>query len=104
LDHRGAPLVEKIVRAYVTAQASLDAATMPSLGTLINALKRGLGAVDAVVELCVGWYQYMNMPKAYATVEVEYHCPRPTTLVRANNPIADGGGDGPSDCLVEEGK
>ena len=95
----------KIVRTYVTAQASLDAAGMPSLGTLLNAMKGALGLADALLELCVGWYQVMNMPKAYGTVEVEYHCPKPTTLVRTNNPIADGGGDeGPQDCLVEDGK
>ena len=95
----------KIVRTYVTAQASLDAAGMPGLGTLINVLKGPLGLADSLLELCAGWYQFMNMPKAYGTVEVEYHCPKETILVRTGKPVADGGGgDGPDDCLVEAGK
>ena len=95
----------KIVRTYVTAQASLDAAGMPSLGTLINAAKGGFGLADALLELFIGWYQFMNMPKAYATVEVEYHCPKPATYVPTDKPIGDGGGgDGPQDCLIEEGR
>lgn len=94
----------KVVRAYVTARASVDAAGMPGLGTLVNVFKGVLGVADSVLELCVGWYQFMNMPKAYGTVEVEYHCPKPTTLVPSSNAVADGGGDdGPNDCLIEAG-
>lgn len=92
-----------IVRAYVTARADLDAAGMPSLSTFINPIKGILGLVDALVELGAGWFQYMNMPKAYGTIEVEYHCPRPTTLYPPTGgpPVADGGGgDGPDDCLI----
>jgi hypothetical protein len=92
-----------IVRAYVTARADLDAAGMPSLSTFINPIKGILGLVDALVELGAGWFQYMNMPKAYGTIEVEYHCPRPTTLYPPTGgpPVADGGGgDGPDECLI----
>ena len=47
----------------------------------------------------------MNMPKAYGTVEVDYHCPKETILVPSTNPVADGGGgDGPDDCLIEPGR
>ena len=93
----------KVVRAYVTARAELDAAGAPSLGTFINPIKGILGLVDALVELGAGWFQYMNMPKAYGTVEVEYHCPRPTTLhpPTGGPPVADGGvDDGPNECLI----
>lgn len=102
--HPEAQRTGRIVRAYVTAQASLDAAGMPSLGTLINVFKGPLGLADSLLDLCIGWYQAMNMPRAYGTIEVEYHCPKPTILVRASNPVADGGGeDGPQDCLIEAG-
>ena len=92
----------KIVRAYVTARADLDAAGMPSLGTFVNPIKGILGLIDALVELGAGWFQYMNMPKAYGTIEVEYHCPRPTTLyAETGPPVGDGGGgDGPNECLI----
>ena len=95
----------KIIRTYVTAQASLDAAGMPGLGTLVNVFKGAFGLAESILDLCVGWYQFMNMPKAYGTVEVDYHCPKETFLVPSSNPVADGGaGDGPNDCLIEPGK
>jgi hypothetical protein len=92
----------KIVRAYVTARADLDAAGVPSLGTFVNPIKGVLGLIDALVELGAGWFQYMNMPKAYGTIEVEYHCPKPTTLYPpTGQPVGDGGGgDGPDECLI----
>ena len=95
----------KIVRTYVTAQASLDVAGMPGVGIIVNLFKGAFGLAESLLDLCIGWYQYMNMPKAYATVEVDYHCPKETILVPSNNPVADGGGgDGPDDCLVEAGR
>jgi hypothetical protein len=103
--HAEASQTGRVISGFVTAQASVDAAGMPSLGTLISAMTGLLGLADALLELCVGWYQYMNMPKAYGTIEVQYHCIRPTTLVPARNAVADGGGDdGPQDCLLEQGK
>jgi hypothetical protein len=93
----------RVVRAYVSARASLDAAGMPSLGTLVNPVKGVLGLIDSLVELGAGWLQYMNMPKAYGTVEVEYHCPRPTALHPTGKPIGDGGGGGPDDCVIAAG-
>jgi hypothetical protein len=93
----------RVVRAYVSARASLDAAGMPSLGTLVNPVKGVLGLIDSLVELGAGWLHYMNMPKAYGTVEVEYHCPRPTALHPTGKPIGDGGGGGPDDCVIAAG-
>lgn len=90
-----------IVRAYVSARASVDAATMPSIGTILNPLTGVLGLVESLVELGTGWFQYMNQPKAYGTIEVEYHCPRPTILYEEGKPIGDGGGgNGKDDCVI----
>lgn len=91
----------EIVRAYVTARASVDAAGMPSIGTILNPLTGLLGLVDALVELGAGWFQFMNQPKAYGTIEVEYHCPKPTIFYEDGKPIGDGsGGNGPDDCVI----
>ena len=95
----------RVVSAFVTTQASVDAAGMPSLSTLVNAVTSLLGLADSILDLCVGWYQFMNMPKAYATIDVQYHCSRETFLVNAPNAVADGGGDeAPQDCLLEQGR
>ena len=92
----------RIVRAHVTVRASVDAAGAPSLGTLLGPLTGVLGLVESLVELGVGWFQYMNQPKAYSTVEVEYHCPKPTEYYETAKPIGDGGsGDGPNDCVIK---
>jgi hypothetical protein len=90
-----------VVRAHVTARASVDAAGMPSIGTILNPLTGVLGLVESLVELGAGWFQYMNQPKAYGTIEVEYHCPKPTIFYETGKPVADGGGgDGPNDCVI----
>jgi hypothetical protein len=92
----------RIVRTHVTTRASVDAAVPPSLGTLLNPITGVLGLVESLVELGAGWFQYMNQPKAYSTVEVEYHCPRPTEFHDTGKPIGDGGGgEGPTDCIIE---
>lgn len=92
----------RIVRAYVTARASVDAAEAPSIGTFLNPITGVLGLVESLVELGVGWFQFMYRPKAYGTVEVEYHCPRPTTYYDDAKPVGDGGGgDGSTDCVIE---
>ena len=100
-EHRG-----KIVRAHVTVRASVDAAGMPSIGTILNPITGVLGLVESLVELGAGWFQFMNQPKAYSTVEVEYHCPKPTEYYETSKPIGDGGGgEGPNDCIIKaEGK
>ena len=93
----------EIVRAYATGEARVDAATMPSPGTFVTAAAGGLGLVEALVDLFGGWLQFVYMPKAYGTIEIEYHCPRPTTLHRPGSGIAvaDGGGEeGPSKCVI----
>ncbi|HEX6164133.1 MAG TPA: hypothetical protein VFZ31_12255 [Vicinamibacterales bacterium] len=96
-EHHG-----KIVRAHVTVRASVDAAQAPSLGTLLNPITGVLGLVESLVELGAGWFQYMNQPKAYRTVEVDYHCPRPTEFYDDSKPIGDGGGgEGPNDCVIK---
>lgn len=91
------------VRTYVTAKASVNAAGTPTLGTWVNALKGGLGLADALVELAAGWTQSMIKPKAYASVEVQYHCPKPVTLHNLPDAVADGGigEEGPDSCLLE---
>ena len=110
VDIRSEPKHEgKVVRAYVTAVASVDAAGMPGLGLLTTAGLGGpLGLADSLAELFSGWFQYSVQPKGWATVEVEYHCPRPTTLHRPSGgpAVADGGGsgDGPDECLIAAGK
>lgn len=62
-----------IVRAYVTARASVDAAPVPGIGMLVNTGKGVLGLADNLVELAAGWIQTMVKPRSYATVQVEYH-------------------------------
>lgn len=95
----------KLVRAYATAEARIDAAGMPSPASLIAAMFGGpAGVADAILELLTGWYQEMNMPKAYGTMEIEYHCPRPGRLHRGKNE-GDGAGDpGPDNCLLSAQK
>ena len=95
----------KIVRAHVTVRASVDAAGMPSIGTILNPITGILGLVESLVELGAGWFQFMNQPKAYSTVEVEYHCPRPTEYYETSKPVADGGGrEGPNECVIKAGE
>lgn len=96
-----------VARAYATAEARVDAAGMPSPSSLIAGLFGGpTGLADVLLELLTGWYQEMNMPKAYGTMEIEYHCPRPGRLHRSTGrEVADGGGDpGPDNCLLSAGK
>lgn len=92
----------KVVRAYATAEARVDAAGMPSPFSMIAGIFGGpAGMADAILELLTGWYQAMNMPKAYGTMEIEYHCPRPGRLHRTLKDEADGAGDpGPDECLL----
>jgi hypothetical protein len=94
----------KIVRAYAVAEARVDSAGMPSLGTFVTGGAGVLGLAEALVELFGGWFQFVNMPKAYGTIEIEYHCARPGTLYRTDKPAADGAGDpGPDSCLIAAG-
>lgn len=60
-------------QAPVTARAEVDTTQPPSLGTLVNAMKGGLGLIDSIVEVAAGWYQEMAPPKAYATLTVTFH-------------------------------
>ena len=46
-----------------------------------------------------GWLRETSMPRAYASIEVEYHCANPTTIhLYVTDPVADGGGDGGDAC------
>ena len=93
----------KLARGYATAEARVDAAGMPSPMLLFTGTTSPLGLVDALVELFSGWFQFMAMPKAYGTLEIEYHCQRVTTLHRptGGDPVADGGGgEAPDDCVL----
>lgn len=91
----------------MVAKASVDASSVPSLGTLINALRGVFGDAlalsDVLVELAAGWFQSMVMPKAYATLHLDYHCGYPYTSVPTEGPpVADGGGTGEGECLVDQ--
>jgi hypothetical protein len=86
-------------RAYVTARAEVDAASMPTLSTFLGAAKGALGIADSLTEIATGWIMAVFKPRAYASVEVEYHCTNPTTSHRyVKNPVAAGGGDGEDGC------
>lgn len=86
-------------RAYVTARAEVDAASMPTLSTFLGAAKGALGIADSLTEIAAGWIMAVFKPKAYASVLVEYHCEKPTTSHRyVKNPVASGGGDGEDGC------
>jgi hypothetical protein len=86
-------------RAYVTARAEVDAASMPTLSTFLGAAKGVLGVADSLTEIAAGWIMAVFKPKAYASVLVEYHCAKPTTLHRyVKNPVASGSGDGEEGC------
>lgn len=88
-------------RAYAIARAEVDAAGMPSLGTLVSAGKGLLGLADSLVEIASGWVMVMFKPKAYAEVEIEYHCPNPTTIhLYVRNAVADGAGDDGDPCTI----
>ena len=46
-----------------------------------------------------GWLRETSMPRAYASIEVEYHCANPTTIhLYVTDPVADGRGDGGDAC------
>ncbi len=97
----------ELVGDYVVGKASVDASSVPSLGTLINALRGVFGDAlalsDVLVELAAGWFQSMVMPKAYATLHLAYHCGYPYTSVPTEGPpVADGGGTGEGECLVDQ--
>lgn len=88
-------------RAYLVARAEVDAAGMPSLGTLVSAGKGLLGLADSLVEIASGWIMVMFKPKAYAGIDLDYHCPNPTTVHRyVRNAVADGEGDDGDPCTI----
>ena len=88
-------------KAYAIARAEVDAAGLPSLGTLVSAGKGLLGLADSLVEIASGWVMVMFKPKAYAEVELEYHCPNPTTIhLYVTNAVADGVGEDGDPCTI----
>jgi hypothetical protein len=60
-------------RTQVTALAQLDAASAPGIDVVANAVKGVPGLADNVVELGAGWVQTMAKPKAFGTLELEFH-------------------------------
>jgi hypothetical protein len=97
----------ELVGDYVVAKASVDASSVPSLGTLISAFRGVFGDAlalsDVLVELAAGWFQSMVMPKAFATLHLDYHCGHPYTSVPTEGPpVADGGGTDEGECLVDQ--
>lgn len=66
-----------VKQGKVVAEAALETASPPSIGSWVNALKGGAGDLlalaDVLVELGAGWIQEMRPPKAYATLNVTYH-------------------------------
>ena len=62
-----------------------------------------LAFYDILVELIVGWFEAMVMPDGYGSLEVTYCCERPFASVPSNGPpVADGGGDGKDECLLDQ--
>lgn len=87
--------------AKVEVRAEVDSAGLPSLETLVSAAKKtfGLGLAESLVEIASGWTREVFKPKAYAVVDLEFHCPDPTYILRyVKNPVADGGGDLSEGC------
>lgn len=85
--------------AWVTVRAEVDAAGMPGLGAFINAGRGLLGLGDSLAEIASGWIMVMFKPKAEASVLVEYHCARPTTVHRyVKDAVSDGEGDDGDPC------
>lgn len=80
----------------VVVSAEVDSSSMPSLSTLTSAMasKLGLGVAESIVDIAAGWTRVVFKPRAYAVVDMEFHCPNPTTIHHyARNAIADGSGD-----------
>jgi hypothetical protein len=110
----------RFVTAHVTAQAAVDAAQPPSIANLVKGIKGAnslreailggrsttsarMAFYDTLVDLLVGWFEAMVMPKAYGSLEVTYCCNRPFASVpTTGQPVADGGGDGEDECLVDQ--
>ncbi|MDQ2701913.1 MAG: hypothetical protein M3Y70_03680 [Pseudomonadota bacterium] len=98
--HRGTE-----ARGYVTAVAKrgfqrsaqeLIADMDPGAGPDTN---RGFQRSAEELARDAGWLEETSMPRAYASVEVSYHCANPTTIhLYVTDPVADGRGDGGDAC------
>lgn len=62
-------------KTTVVVEAAAKTAEMPSLSTLVNAAKGGLGLLDSLVELGAGWLQTMFPPSSTIALTVTYHVP-----------------------------
>lgn len=83
----------------VVVSAEVDSSGAPSLGTFINSAKGMLGLADSLVELAAGWTREVFKPKSHAVLDLEFHCPNPTTIHRyVEDPVAWGGGEGGEGC------
>ena len=102
-DRRDQLRGDRSLRQVARAAGGQDLACQVG-GELVVARRDPVALADAILELLTGWYQEMNMPKAYGTMEIEYHCPRPGRLHRGKNE-GDGAGDpGPDNCLLSAQK
>lgn len=85
----------------VVVSAEVDSSSLPSLGTLVNAVGKtfGLGLVESLVDIAAGWTRVVFKPRAYAVLDLDFHCPHPTTIHRyVKNPVADGIGQSGEAC------
>ncbi len=62
-------------KGQVVAEAALETAAPPSIGTFISAMKGPLGLGQSLAELGAGWILEMFPPKAYGVLDVTYHEP-----------------------------
>ncbi|MGY0558340.1 hypothetical protein [Lysobacter sp. A421] len=54
---------------------------------------------EELQQMLAAWLEETSTPRAYASVEVSYHCANPTTIhLYVTDPVADGGGDGGEAC------
>jgi len=93
---------QRKVQAWV--RASVDASGGPPFGSLVSAVKGVFGVADALTEVATGWILVAFKPKAYASVDIEFHCYDPTTIHHyVGDPVAWGnGGEAENkDCTFE---
>ena len=88
----------------VVVSAEVDSSGMPALSTFINAAKGVMGIADSLVELAAGWTRVVFKPQAQAVLDLEFHCPNPTTVHSyVRNPVAWGNGEGGGGCTFAFG-
>ena len=74
-EEKGKSHTGSVKKGQVVAEAALETAAPPSIGTFISAMKGPLGLGQSLAELGAGWILEMFPPKAYAVLDVTYHEP-----------------------------